>query len=292
MSPAARIAAWALGIAALASAFQLGRVAQRGVAAPAATAEAPATDGDTGLSLEEPASACEEDCAELTWIELPGGVFQMGDDANEGERPAHTVALPGFALTRSEVTVAQYRRCVQAGACAEPRGQGEASNYGQPDRDDHPVNYVSWVAADRFCRWAGARLPSESEWEYAARGAGLQHPHPWGEEEPDCERAVVMGEDLGCGLGGTVPVCSKPAGHSEQGLCDMAGNVWEWVQDYHRTDYRQAPLDGGAQEQAGSGFKVLRGGALDTRPEDLGNSKRRARPPVHAKRRTGFRCAR
>jgi formylglycine-generating enzyme required for sulfatase activity len=187
------------------------------------------------------------------------------------------------------VTVAQYKACVDAGACTAP-GKGVfwsfGCNWGVAGRENHPVNCVDWNQAEAFSRWAGGRLPSEAEWEYAARSAGKNWTYPWGDEKPTCERAVTSV----CGAKGTAPVCSKPKGNTLQGLCDLSGNVWEWVRDRYHESYAGAPVDGGAWDDAGS-ERVMRGGAWDA----AFGARAAGRTPADPDSRTGavgFRPAR
>ena len=194
---------------------------------------------------------------------VPGGKFSMGSKRYQDESPRHDVFLDGFFLQQLETTQAEYQRCVEAGACFEP-AQGEACNWGHGDRADHPVNCISWHDASRYCTWAGLRLPTEAEWEKAARGTTGRE-YPWGDAPPggagNCERAVMMraGKGLGCGHDGTGPVGTKGDGSSPYGMLDMAGNVWEWVEDdYDREFYAASPLQNPIN-RADSGHKVLRG---------------------------------
>ncbi len=173
----------------------------------------------------------------------------MGSDRGDSdEKPVHEVTVRTFQMAKTEVTNKQYRACVGAGACAPP------SSY--EGGDGHPVVNVDWEQARKFSDWVGGRLPSEAEWEYAARSAGKDWKYPWGDEDATCERAVIGG----CGSG-AAPVCSKPAGNTAQGLCDMAGNAWEWVQDWGHGSYNGAPNDGSAWESPAGSYRVLRGGA-------------------------------
>ena len=126
--------------------------------------------------------------------------------------------------------------------------KGDYCNWNQSGRGDHPINCVSWNQARTFATWLGARLPTEAEWEYAARSGGENREYPWGDEEATCERAVVYERyqnpkdgNRGCGRDSTWAVCSKSAGNTEQGLCDMAGNVWEWVEDDWHFSFDGAP---------------------------------------------------
>jgi len=171
------------------------------------------------------------------------------------ERPLHEVALAGFEMLRTEVTVEQYTACVRSGACPEP-DHGRSCSWGVAGRAEHPINCVNLGDARAFCAWAGGRLASESEWEFAARGGGQGSLFPWGDEPATCELAVMAGDGAQCSPDGTQPVCSRPAGSGPLDLCDMAGNVWEWVADcyYYRVEggyvhsgYHKAPADGGPQ---------------------------------------------
>ena len=187
----------------------------------------------------------------------------MGGLADRDDtQPAHQVNVPDFELMRTEVTVGQYRACVNAGACDEPL-TGNRYNWSANAAalENHPINGVSWINAGQFATWVGARLPSGSEWEFAARSQGQDITYPWGDAEPNCERANFRGCDGDDGAG-TSRVCTHGAGSSAQGLCDLAGNVWEWVQDEHHADYNGAPVDGsawGADANNGAN-RVIRGG--------------------------------
>ena len=145
-------------------------------------------------------------------------------------------SLPaGIEFTRSEITVAQYRTCVQAGNCSDRNSKKKQCNWGRDGRDNHPINCVNWHDATAFCIWAGGRLPTREEWFAEASNKGTRK-YPWGNTEVTCDYAVfreipekVRSGEGGCGRNSTWPVCSKRAGNSVSGLCDMSGNVWEWT---------------------------------------------------------------
>ncbi|MCD6497959.1 MAG: SUMF1/EgtB/PvdO family nonheme iron enzyme [Deltaproteobacteria bacterium] len=238
-------------------------------------------------------TGCTGDSASLTWITIPGGTFQMGSTAVQSdEQPVHSVTVPGFEMTQSEVTVRQYGACVTAGSCTAP-GTGGMCNWNDPGYEDHPVNYVDWSQAVAFCTWAGGRLPSEAEWEYAARSGGQNIEYPWGNDEATCSYAVGdHGCGGGCGTGRTMARCSKPAGNTAQGLCDMAGNVWEWVQDWWHGDYNGAPTDGSAWESPSGSSRVLRGGSFDYGMTYLRAAYRRGDAASVQYDNIGFRCSR
>jgi len=160
------------------------------------------------------------------------------EDGYDDEQPIRTVTLSDFEMSKTEVTVGQYRECVKAGVCDEP---DECNWSTSPfDREDHPINCVDWGQARTFAKWVGADLPTEAEWEYAARGG---QPFEYaGSDNPD----DVAWYDQNSG-DGTQPVGTKRA--NGYGLHDMSGNVWEWVLDAY-SDYTSAPSDG--HQAAGS----------------------------------------
>ena len=250
---------------------------------------------DDGKCFEGLYCTTEGKCAdpadvELSWMSIPGGTFMMGSDAGEpDERPVHQVTVPEFEMNRTEVTVEQYQACVYTGVCSEP-DTGGSCNWGVAGRGDHPVNCVDWQQAVDFCGFAGGRLPSEAEWEYAARGGGQDVTYPWGDESPSCAYAVMNDGGSGCGEDRTWAVCSKTAGNTAQGLCDMAGNVWEWVQDWHHSDYNGAPADGSAWEDPSGSYRVRRGGSFYY-DGALRASNRRSDGPSDRSGLIGCRCA-
>jgi formylglycine-generating enzyme required for sulfatase activity len=245
-------------------------------------------------------------------VDIPGGAFAMGSDgpdANENEKPVHTVAVSSFRIDRTEVTVRAYRACVAAGKCSAPEAYVPEKgtyrifcNWGNPDnRESHPINCVDHAQAAAFCTWAGKRLPTEEEWEFAARGGGEDRIYPWGNQAPTERRLNACGTECPPHLianrfpGGrplypasdgwpeTSPVGSFPAGASKHGVFDMAGNVWEWTSSAYAT------YDGVQREPK----SVLRGGSWgggDARTERTTNRFR-----LDGSSRAqflGFRCAR
>ena len=226
----------------------------------------------------------------VDWVPITGGLFMMGSaGGNPDEQPVHEVAVRSYVLTRTEVTVEQYARCVDAGICAAPE-TGELCNWDRPDRPRHPVNCLPVSDARQFCDWAGGRLPSEAEWEFAARSRGQVGDYPWGHgAPPDCT-LVSMTE---CGHFGTLPVCSRRLGDSDQGLCDLSGNVWEWVEDCWHATYEGAAgghLGGRAwTENCDSALHVTRGGSWGSDGFSLRATQRDK--VDHAGHGLGFRCA-
>jgi len=212
---------------------------------------------------------------------VPAGEFTMGSDRNSNEQPVHTVYLDAFYIDKTEVTNAQYRKCVEAGGCDTPV---KTTYYDNADYAQHPVVYVSWNDADAYCQWAGKRLPTEAEWEKAARGTDGRT-YPWG-EGIDCDHAQYGG----CG-GGTVPVGSKPKGASPYGALDMAGNVWEWVADWYDSGYySQSPRRNPPGPDSGGG-RVLRGGSLHGNQRFTRCAYRVGGNPGYWYFYVGFRCA-
>jgi len=271
---------------------------QREAAAKAGSEESPSESRPWGR-----ASAGK---AGIEWVSIPGGTFMMGYGARDWPeaRPIHQVEVKSFQLAKTLVTFGQYKKCVDDGACAPAHvsdgscriWDGSKSVQGTlPDSfqgDDQPVVCVDWGQAQAFAAWAGGRLPTEAEWEYAARSAGKDWQHPWGDDEASCKRAVMDDGGNGCGMGSTWPVCGKPKGNTEQGLCDMAGNVWEWVQDWYHDSYNGAPIDGSAWESPAGSHRVVRCGSWSFDAEYLRAAYRLGDDPAYRFDGYGFRLAR
>ncbi len=248
----------------------------------------------TALSAAEakPAAARQRE-AGIEWVTIHGGSFMMGaDDLGSDALPSRQVKVKTFQMAKSLVTVEQYKACVDAGTCTAP-DTGENCNWGVPERAQHPVNCVDWKQAAVFSAWAGGRLPSEAEWEYAARSAGKDWKYPWGDDDATCKRAVIReGDHGGCGRDSTWPVCSKPKGNTKQKLCDMAGNVAEWVRDWYYYSYNGAPTDGSAWEFPEAVNRVARGGSWKIGAENARSADRGIVAPGVRANYLGFRPAR
>lgn len=200
--------------------------------------------------------------AGIQWVKIPGGSFMMGSDTGDMEGPAHKVTLKPFEMSKSVVTNKQWKACVAAGKCeALSRDCLTMPDKQKLDEDDQPAVCMTVEAADGFAEWAGGFIPTEAQWEYAARSAGKDQRYPWGNEKPSCTRAVIHPADgtAGCGKNRSWPVCSKPKGNTAQGLCDMVGNVEQWTKDLYKNTYVGAPTDGSARWEKGLNFRVLRG---------------------------------
>ncbi|MFO0756118.1 MAG: formylglycine-generating enzyme family protein [Byssovorax sp.] len=247
---------------------------------------------------------------------VPAGPFIMGADTigEMDERPAHEVTLPAFYLDLTEVTNEAYARCVDAGACAphDPKN-AEANHFGSDTRfraPRQPISSIPWDAARAYCAWKGKRLPTEAEWEKAARGTDGRR-YPWGNDEPTREHAMFA-------TGVTAEVGAHPKGDGPYGHHDMAGNVWEWIEDiYDPVAYTRpgAPrgVVGTCEEVMASlddlrahhkqGFTgsnpiptecehVLRGGAFNYPAAGLRSSNRVHHPARYHLVMSGMRCAR
>jgi formylglycine-generating enzyme required for sulfatase activity len=224
----------------------------------------------------------------MLMVEIPAGEFSMGkdDDLVGADSPRHTVYLDTYWIDQTDVTNAMYAKCVQAGKCTfNVEHAKTAIHFGNPAYANHPVVYVTWYQAVGYCQWAGRRLPTEAEWEKAARGVDGR-PFPWGKNPAGPKLANF--NDL---VGDTTPVGSYPSGASPYGLLDMAGNVRQWVADwFDALFYRNSPL----QNPLGPGLgdkRVLRGGSFKDPANGVRVTVRFAHLPGSAGMNRGFRCA-
>ena len=224
---------------------------------------------------------------DMVMVFVPAGNFEMGSDNGDGdEKPVHTVYLDDFWMDQTEVTNKQYATCVSAGACQEPastRSYTQSSYYGNSKFDNYPVIYVKWDQANAYCSWAGRRLPTEAEWEKAARGTQA-FTYPWGNEATNSGLLNYNGN-----VGDTTEVGSYPDGASMYGALDMAGNVWEWVSSLYQP-YPYSAGDG-RENLSASGSRVLRGGAGDSLENNVRSAGRGGDDPSYTFNNVGFRCA-
>ncbi|MCA9654715.1 MAG: SUMF1/EgtB/PvdO family nonheme iron enzyme [Myxococcales bacterium] len=288
--------------------------------------DAKTPDAKTEPAKTEPAGPCPEGAALVE-----GGKFFMGSDSEDPilarARPAHQVEVDPVCMDVHEITVAEYKTCVGAGDCQPafreswwPQGKTDEQtwmhdktvhspmcNDGHTDRLNHPVNCVTWAQAQAYCEHKGGRLPTEAEWEYAARGSDGRV-YPWGDEVPDPERANAC--DLSCqkwrndnelpdygvmfdaddGYAGTAPVGSYPKGRTQAGLEDMVGNVFEWTSDrYYEYGKEFQKNPHGPQE---GDARVIRGGAFNSFKSTFADPAfRHSMDETAYTHGIGFRCA-
>lgn len=222
---------------------------------------------------------------------VPAGAFIQGcqeegdPDCVTPEQPARVVELPGFFIDKTEVTQRSYARCVDDGSCAVPECINGARVWDPEQNGDLPVVCVSWPQAQGYCAWLGKRLPSEAEWEKAARGDDGRV-FPWGSDEGDCARANTRS----CG-GSVGPVGARKAGQSPYGALDMAGNVCEWVSDWYQSDYYATAPTSDPRGPTSGGERVVRDGSYLLDLAYSRSSKRHFMAPESAQPMVGFRCA-
>jgi formylglycine-generating enzyme required for sulfatase activity len=219
----------------------------------------------------------------VVMVYVAAGEFVMGSDGSEGnedERPAHTVYLDGYWIDQTEVTNGRYGRCVAAGVC-RPMARPRSDMAGLPD---HPAQGVTWVEANAYCSWVGRRLPTEAEWEKAARGMDGRL-YPWGNDVPE---SPLSNYDFL--VGDVVAVGSYPEAASPYGVLDMAGNVWEWTADWYGEDYYQeSPRENPTGPESGV-LRVLRGGSWSN-PAEVVRATNRFWAFPGRNDFDGFRCA-
>jgi formylglycine-generating enzyme required for sulfatase activity len=274
------------------------------------TAVASITPATPASAAAPPTQVSESDGMVLVYV--PAGEFLMGSDDRDpdaygSEQPQHTVFLDEFWIDQTEVTNAIYALCVAAGACAPPSGFDSAtrsSYYGNHAYDGYPVIFVSWEDAQAYCGWAGRRLPTEAEWEKAARGTDGRR-YPWGDGPVAgvllnfADRNLSLDlpydwQDTGVddGYEDTAPVGSYPDGASPYGALDLAGNVGEWVADwYDEAYYSNSPSDNPRGPASGTQH-VTRGGSWLDRAQAGRAASRGSSFPDYRWVSLGFRCAR
>ncbi len=226
-----------------------------------------------------------------TMVYVPAGEFTMGsNDGDDDEKPPHTVYLDAFWIDKFEVTNALYKKCVDAGKCIPPserKSYTRSSYYGNSQFDNYPVIYVSWDDANKYCTWAGKKLPTEAQWEKAARGTDGRI-YPWGNT---FDVAKVNSSESNPRPGDTTAVGSYPAGASPYGVMDMAGNVWEWVADWYDASYYNNSASRNPTGPTSGQYRVVRGGSWVISSNYVRAAYRSHDVPGIRNYIVGFRCA-
>ncbi len=228
---------------------------------------------------------------------VPAGKFTRGtaDATQHPDAPAKEVRMDGFYIDYEEVTNQDYKECVKQQACPPPTSKASATVSDYYDNDkykNYPVVNVTWKMAQAYCKFRGKRLPTEAEWEKAAR-ALTSNLFPWGNSTPSCEAGKEHANYSSCGAKDTKPVRSYPAGRSPYGLFDMAGNVREWTYDYYSDKYYNSDSSLVTPSGPGTGSeRVIRGGSYKSSLKDLRVFARDHAKPDSSANDLGFRCAR
>ncbi|NJN80035.1 MAG: formylglycine-generating enzyme family protein [Anaerolineales bacterium] len=217
---------------------------------------------------------------------VPAGNFSMGKEGEpDKDSPLHTVYLDAYWIDQTEITNSMYQTCVNAGGCTLPVISANPY-YGNWIYRDHPVVYVNWYQANEYCTWADRKLPTEAEWEKAARGIEKQK-YPWGNNPPNPRLANYV-ESL---IGEPVSVYRYPLGASPYGALNMVGNVREWVADwYSETYYQETTLNNPTGPETGI-ERSMRSGAYDADANEIFATSRYKHEPQSAGLSRGFRCA-
>jgi formylglycine-generating enzyme required for sulfatase activity len=240
---------------------------------------------------------CQVPAYDPTPVKVARSVLLMGSAPDQGaadERPRHRVEISGFAMDRYEVTNQRYAACVKSGVCTRPKLNSSGRRPHYFDRSEfgrYPVVFVDWQQAQTFCAWEGGRLPTEAEWELAARGpAPSLRVFPWGDEPADCTKANLGGEKS-C-VGDTDQVGRRTLGASPWGVLDLSGNVWEWTADWYDAAYYARSPERDPRGPSRGTLKVMRGGCWMSGADSLRVSCRKAELPSTWAPNVGFRCVR
>jgi len=218
---------------------------------------------------------------------VPAGEFTMGSATGDAdELPVHKVYVAAFFMDKNQLSVKQYARFVEDTHHEVPPDWGVMN---RPQHYDRPIANVDWAEADAYCKWAGKRLPTEAEWEKAARGTDGRT-YPWGNIHPTRLHAN-LGKEVWSNHTALLPVGTLEEGKSPYGIYDMAGNVWEWVSDWYDQDYyKTSPQQNPTGPPTGS-TKVVRGGSWGSNVDGLRSAERETHVPSFRGFGTGFRCA-
>lgn len=223
-------------------------------------------------------------------VSIPAGLFVMGSSDDDSSAPVREIQLDEFSIDVTETTIEDYQACIEANACSDTVAESLEEHISN-GHQRHPVAGISWLDAQSYCQWRGKRLPTEAEWEKAARGADSRT-YPWGSTPaPSCARVVMnAGSGGGCGAGSPMNVGSTLLGASSYGVQDLAGNVHEWVADWYGP-YDADALDDPTGPDDGT-QRVVRGGSWkDSDALDLRVTSRLGLSPSSVSVTVGFRCA-
>ena len=276
--------------------------------APSPTETTMPTPTNTAEPENQPISIALNPIDDAEYVLVPAGEFLMGSEPGKdpyfwgAEGPEHTVYLDEFWIYRTEVTNGMYQRCVVEQKCPRPQYLNSVDvedYYGNPDYDDYPVMQVTFTHAQAYCNWAGGKLPSEAQWEKAARGTeGFLF--PWGDDPPNAERVNLC--DSSCARGserenhfsdgypGASPVGSFPDGASPFGVLDMAGNVWEWTIDWFQPTYYSTSPEENPLGPASGSTRTNRGGSWSNPTSGVRAAARTSLTPKKVLDTLGFRC--
>jgi len=227
--------------------------------------------------------------SEMAWVDgsvlvyVPAGEFTMGYASSDA--PEKTVYLDEYWIYKTEVTNSMYAFCVSVGACAPPAQELGTPVYDNPIYSNYPIVGVSWDMAANYCTWIGGSLPTEAQWEKAARGQNGSI-YPWGPGEPNCE----LGNFSGC-IDALTETTKYVTGASPYGVLDMAGNVFEWVYDFYGANYYNSAPAENPTGQSGGEFRVIRGSSFESDLEQITASVRHYGGSAYHNRDLGFRCA-
>ena len=246
------------------------------------------------------------DAKDVPMVFIPSGDFKMGSNNGSSDaKPVHTVYLTDFYIDKYEVTNANYYECVKQGVCQPPKNfeectfMGLCSNdainkdnfYKYPQYANQPVVYVDWTMAKTYCEWRGGSLPTEAQWEKAARGTD-ERKYPWGDNDLSCIYANYWSGANGC-VGDVMEVGKYENGKSQYGAYDFAGNVWEWVFDWYDGTYYELQFDFDIEPigpDTGT-YRVVRGGSwANVDPERVSSTLRGGYEPWYVKDDIGIRC--
>lgn len=237
---------------------------------------------------------------EMPMVYVPAGLFILGSASagnlsDTSESPTRTIHLDAYWIDLTEVTNGMFALCVLEGGCTPPDlgiSLTRSDYYANPSYGEFPVVNITWQQAADYCAWAGRRLPTEAEWEKAARGTDGRT-YPWGEEPPSCELLMfgdpgpgkdACGEDL-------ARVGSHPLGASPYGALDMAGNAWEWVADWYSPDAYETLADSNPTGPSSGEGRVLRGGGFSDGASAVRSANRHQTAPENPSYLVSFRCA-